>query len=219
MLLADGLNRVLTCQATFPPQTPGCNIKSSDTEYRKTRGARLDGDRGRSAFLIFAVFILSASAAVQFWINVELGVLYFDIPLVSSQRPENLKFLGKNDAESDPDLLGALDDRMPTYWVHAAYRASMLCGDCISPAILDNLSKSYEISPLNWSLARWRIKFAFDHWSHLNETIRRRAVTELRASWSSTANQAKLFALTDQISDPSGAVFYRLVVSGLKSNH
>jgi hypothetical protein len=149
--------------------------------------------------------------------DVELGALHFGIPLIDSKWSPNLTGSGEADAGRDPDLLAAIDERMPTYWVRAAYRASIFCGDCISPTVLRDLSKSYDISPLNWGLAKWRIKFAFDHWSQINATIRRRAVTELRVSWTSTANQAKLLALTDQISDPGGAVFYRFAVAELQS--
>lgn|GEM_PF-5092683 len=101
----------------------------------------------------------------------------------------------------------------PSFWVHKTVIDAAACGGCTSSLVISDLSQSYAASPMNEAVAPWRLLFIFNHWNEMSPSLRQNALTELQACWSVEGNRIKLKALINNIRDPSGALYYRILTS------
>jgi hypothetical protein len=97
----------------------------------------------------------------------------------------------------------------------AAIEADAAPSGRLSPAAIAALDASYRFTPVDIRVARWRLRFAFDHWTQLPPALRRAAEAEVRSLSATPENRDALRPLAREIAAPGGRLAFHLLFSQL----
>jgi hypothetical protein len=96
-------------------------------------------------------------------------------------------------------------------WLRLSAIQAIEGGGRLTPAAVQSLERSYAFTPVDLRVARWRLRFAFDHWAELPPRLRDSAVAELRSLLPDRKNYDALQGLDREIQSPAGRLAYRLL--------
>ena len=96
-------------------------------------------------------------------------------------------------------------------WLRLAALEVVEGGGRLTPPAARALERSYEFTPVDLRVARWRLRFAFDHWSEISPEVRASAMAELRSLLPDRKNYDALQGLDREITSPAGRLAYRLL--------
>ena len=114
-------------------------------------------------------------------------------------------------ASAQRDTLASLREAPanPTAWLRLAYIDSRR-PEGLGPGGIRALARSYDAAPLGPDDTAWRLRFAFNQWSRLDQQTRLDALAELRIAISS--GRPAVHALARDVSDPSGRLALTLTL-------
>lgn len=100
----------------------------------------------------------------------------------------------------------------PAGWLRLAALETAAGGGRLTPQARLALERSYRFTPVDIRVARWRLRFAFDHWIELDPGLRKSAETELRSLCAATSNLEVLRSLSGEVSAPAGRLALSLLL-------
>jgi hypothetical protein len=75
-----------------------------------------------------------------------------------------------------------------------------------SPRVLDAVTKSYAVGPMDPGVSYWRLRFCFEDWTQLPDALRGEVLREVDAVWSARDSHEAMRNLPSRVRDPSGRV-------------
>ncbi len=109
-------------------------------------------------------------------------------------------------AQADAEVAAAPNRLQP--YMQRAFIRTRAAGGALSPGALADFAHTYDLSPADFSVAVWRARFAYTHWSELTTDIRIKVMAEHRLAWN--LEQADFAALEGDINNGAGRLAYRL---------
>jgi hypothetical protein len=97
----------------------------------------------------------------------------------------------------------------------AAIETDASPGGRLTPAAVAALETSYRFTPVDIRVARWRLRFAFEHWTELSPPLRRAAEAEVRSLSAIPENRDALRPLAREIAAPGGRLAFHLLFAQL----
>jgi hypothetical protein len=76
----------------------------------------------------------------------------------------------------------------------------------IGPVGLQHLTRSYDLVPLDYTVAAWRVGFALEHWGQLSPEVRTAVQSEVMAFGRTRSRDANVRAVLRTIRNPDGRV-------------
>jgi hypothetical protein len=90
--------------------------------------------------------------------------------------------------------------RLRLMYIDAQRRGSL------GPAGLQHLARSYDLVPLDYSVAAWRVGYALEHWSQLTPEVRAAVQNEALAFGRTDSRDANVRAVLGRIRNPEGRI-------------
>ena len=121
---------------------------------------------------------------------------------------EEIRRLSERELREAPESSGA--------WLRLAEVHTAENSERLDPKASLALYHSYRSAPIDYTIARSRLLFVFDHWQEVDPAIRARAVTEFKILWSKTMLRTRLEELPSMTSDGAGRMAAELLVESLR---
>jgi hypothetical protein len=123
--------------------------------------------------------------------------------LIASASPTDMaRALAEADAE-----VAAAPNRLQPY-LQRAFIETRAANGVLTPAALADFAHTYDLSPIDYSVAPWREGFAYDHWRALTTPLRIAVMREHVLIWND--REPDFAALGAGIHDSAGRLAYRL---------
>ncbi|WP_304280660.1 hypothetical protein [Caulobacter segnis] len=81
------------------------------------------------------------------------------------------------------------------------------------------LTQSYRLAPIDYTIARQRLLFVFNHWREVDRETRSAAANEMKVLWLRTTLRTRLEQLPAMTSDSAGRMAAELLVESLRNGN